>query len=188
MLLSNFFPFLKKKLWSNRYRLALSPSCSKTTRCFSPAGLWYLIIKLPPIRALGEVIYFAYVKEGVKLCEPFPYPWWNFIQRNPGPTDRKRDTKGLSETRALETRLAWSRLPCQSRGSLRNARRFLPHPPLHFLLPLPSSLHRLAGGLGTTSSLFTIEKTQHVQNYLSWRGYPSVGAGGGDGGGHKPMT
>lgn len=62
-----------KNLRSNRYRLALSPSWSKTTRCLSPEGQWYLIIKLPPIRALGEVIYFAYVKEGAKLHEPFPH-------------------------------------------------------------------------------------------------------------------
>lgn len=36
------FPFLKekkkKKLRSNRYRLALSPSCSKTMKRFSPEG------------------------------------------------------------------------------------------------------------------------------------------------------
>lgn len=32
-----------------------------------------MIIKLPPIRALGEVIYFAYVSKGAKLHEPFPH-------------------------------------------------------------------------------------------------------------------
>lgn len=71
--LGSIFPFLlQKNLTSNRYRLPLSTSCTKTTRCFSLEGQWCLIMKLPPIRALGEVIYFVDV-EGVKLHEPFPH-------------------------------------------------------------------------------------------------------------------
>lgn len=68
-----FFPLLQKNLTSHRYRLPLSTSCTKTTRCFSLEGQWYLIMKLPPIRTLGEVIHFADVEEGVKLHEPFPH-------------------------------------------------------------------------------------------------------------------
>lgn len=65
---TNHFCFLlKKKKYprSNKYRLLISTIYTETTRCFSQEGQWYLLMKLPPIRALG-VIYFADVKKVLK--------------------------------------------------------------------------------------------------------------------------
>lgn len=176
MLPSIFPPFLKKCF---RHRLALSLSCSKTTRCFSPEGKWYLIIKLPPIRALEEVIYFAYVKEGAKLHEPFPHTPAEISSRAAVAPQRERGIlRGLSETRALETML--TRVDPVS-----PAAAWAMTPPLPFPLSLPSSPHSLSGERGTTNSLFTTEKICTLRT-ISHRGATRAqGVGGGDW--HPPL-
>lgn len=110
-----FYPLYFK----NRHRPALSPSCSITRRRFSPKGQWYLIIKLPPIRALGEVIYFAYVEEGAKLHEPFPHTPAEISSRADLAPQRERGILRAKWDVGPGDQAHWSR-PCQSRGSGRN--------------------------------------------------------------------
>ncbi len=71
-----------------RYRQALSAGQGKNNEVLQAWRPLNLIIKPLPIRALGEVIYFAYVKKGAKLCEPFPHTLLKFHPEC-GPTERE---------------------------------------------------------------------------------------------------
>ncbi len=75
-------------MWFNHW--ALSAGQGKNNEVLQAWRPWYLIIKPSPIRALGEVIYFAYVKKGAKLCEPFPHTLLKFHPEC-GPTERETE-------------------------------------------------------------------------------------------------